>query len=215
MEEGVELEYTPSFRNILYADIQPSYNDSLTHHGIKGMHWGVRRYQNPDGSLTPKGKKRYKKSIDYISDIKKGNNAVREIVNDRYATARNNYEVNRDAKKEMIDDGSHTEESFRKMYPNYDIGTDYDKRTLDYHRDQIKLIDAMTKKLDDIDVTQQSYKRTKKLVDDIIDDSTIKLSDLKNNYVNSDEYIKYRDMINRTNAQSKRQTQKILDKYRL
>lgn len=34
-------------------------NDYLAHYGIKGMHWGVRRYQNPDGSLTAEGKKRY------------------------------------------------------------------------------------------------------------------------------------------------------------
>ena len=31
----------------------------LAHWGVKGMHWGVRRYQNKDGSLTPAGKKRY------------------------------------------------------------------------------------------------------------------------------------------------------------
>lgn len=31
----------------------------LTHHGILGMHWGIRRYQNPDGSLTEAGKERY------------------------------------------------------------------------------------------------------------------------------------------------------------
>lgn len=31
----------------------------ITHHGIKGMRWGIRRYQNEDGSLTPAGKKRY------------------------------------------------------------------------------------------------------------------------------------------------------------
>ena len=33
--------------------------DELMHHGIKGMKWGVRRYQNPDGTLTAEGRKRY------------------------------------------------------------------------------------------------------------------------------------------------------------
>ena len=31
----------------------------LYHYGVKGMKWGIRRYQNKDGSLTPKGKKRH------------------------------------------------------------------------------------------------------------------------------------------------------------
>ena len=34
-------------------------NNALQHHGIKGQKWGVRRFQNSDGSLTAKGKSRY------------------------------------------------------------------------------------------------------------------------------------------------------------
>ena len=34
-------------------------NNTLAHHGIKGQKWGIRRYQNEDGSLTEAGKKRY------------------------------------------------------------------------------------------------------------------------------------------------------------
>ena len=33
-------------------------NDYIQHYGIKGMKWGVRRYQNKDGTLTAEGKKR-------------------------------------------------------------------------------------------------------------------------------------------------------------
>ena len=33
------------------------YSDELCHYGIRGMRWGIRRYQNSDGSLTEAGKK--------------------------------------------------------------------------------------------------------------------------------------------------------------
>lgn len=39
-------------------------DDYLEHHGIPGMHWGIRRYQNKDGSLTSAGKIRYRDNGD-------------------------------------------------------------------------------------------------------------------------------------------------------
>ena len=49
------------------------YKTELYHHGIKGMKWGVRRYQNKDGSLTPAGKKRYDQDIQDNLSKKKDN----------------------------------------------------------------------------------------------------------------------------------------------
>ena len=43
--------------SLVHADDEGAY---LAHHGVKGQRWGVRRFQNPDGSLTEKGKRRIK-----------------------------------------------------------------------------------------------------------------------------------------------------------
>ena len=52
----------------------------LCHHGVKGQRWGVRRYQNKDGSLTPSGKKRYIKK--YSEEAKSlSNEELRSRVN--------------------------------------------------------------------------------------------------------------------------------------
>ena len=48
--------------NAKEGDNLGNYNDELYHYGILGMKWGVRRYQNKDGSLTRAGKKRYSES---------------------------------------------------------------------------------------------------------------------------------------------------------
>ena len=58
------------------------YNE-LYHWGIKGQRWGVRRYQNPDGSLTPAGKKRYQRilSDDAKEAQKLRNKSVGEMTN--------------------------------------------------------------------------------------------------------------------------------------
>lgn len=44
------------------------HNGELYHHGTKGMKWGIRRYQNKDGSLTPAGIKRYNREVQKLKD---------------------------------------------------------------------------------------------------------------------------------------------------
>lgn len=45
------------------------YQAELYHHGIKGQRWGIRRYQNPDGSLTSAGRKHQNRQLSRQSNI--------------------------------------------------------------------------------------------------------------------------------------------------
>ena len=54
------------------------HGNELYHHGVLGMKWGVRRYQNKDGSLTSAGKHRYSRK-----DARKKWNEYYDIANER------------------------------------------------------------------------------------------------------------------------------------
>ena len=71
-------------------------NNELYHHGVLGQKWGVRRYQNEDGSLTNAGKKRYydtKELNKQKSEIEKSRLAYKKSYSE-YDKARNEYFLN-------------------------------------------------------------------------------------------------------------------------
>lgn len=64
-------------------------NNSLSHHGVMGMKWGRRRYQNKDGSLTPAGKSRHDR--DTHDDYKKAHDRKNvKYMSDKELRERNN-----------------------------------------------------------------------------------------------------------------------------
>ena len=74
-----------------YISTAPLYDsDYLAHYGIKGQKWGIRRFQNPDGTLTAEGAKRYgtvKEMKKAVKDEYKKDNAMAKKLGNEAAIA--------------------------------------------------------------------------------------------------------------------------------
>lgn len=78
------------------------YNDQIWHWGVKGMKWGVRHYQNADGSLTDAGKRRYSSDIAANAKKKKDNRLSEEALNDPNRWVKED----RERTKRVVDSGN-------------------------------------------------------------------------------------------------------------
>lgn len=100
--------------------------DELYHYGILGMKWGVRRYQNKDGSLTDEGRRRlgldkYDKDHNTDTVVKKGTKVSRVISTPRYDEY-TDPEIGGSIKagKKYIDDILDKEKSYERKYVSVD-----------------------------------------------------------------------------------------------
>lgn len=103
----------------------------LYHHGIEGQKWGIRRYQNPDGTLTEKGKKHYAKL-----DLKWSNKNYNKIYNSTFKKS-----------KQELDDYVKNE-MYNKYYTNFQNKTFNKSMINDYNR---KMAELMNKNVGDIE----------------------------------------------------------------
>ena len=86
------------------------YSTELYHHGVKGMRWGVRNYQNADGTLTAEGRQRYggaygKKATatGYLKDVQ-----------------RIHRRVTADTMRQHLKEGLHINKNYRPLNRNHD-----------------------------------------------------------------------------------------------
>ena len=138
---------------MLYED-----NDCLVHHGIKGQRWGIRRFQNKDGTLTEEGKKRYNADSD--------NNEAKKIVYDkenghkRYAESE---KISKEGKQIFDNVFGKNDEIVRKFTQDEGIGfLENDPRIpglLDHINSKVKEIDTkMSESFHKVIKAEQSMK---------------------------------------------------------
>lgn len=140
--------------------------DELYHHGIKGMQWGKRRYQNPDGSLTPAGKKRYAKL-----ESKLNKNIERQTKADDKLLAGRDKNRSRISSKYDKQLDKVTDPLVRKNIQNkkdaaladFDLGTDGIKRAQKVgNENHNKIIELKMKAVSDPSIKEsKSYKQAK------------------------------------------------------
>lgn len=103
-------------------------DDELQHHGILGMRWGRRRYQNKDGSLTEKGKKRYNKET---AELKAEKRTLRNKLRVKKKEENlNKLKSERDALQKAVDEGETPEAKKERLMKSTNAKEIYENRGL-------------------------------------------------------------------------------------
>lgn len=135
---------------------QIPHSEELQHWGILGMKWGIRRYQNPDGSLTAEGRERYSKFKSGVS------NGVRVVGK---AAAKGAKVVGKTAVKGAKAAGNSVIRKFKIKHPSL--------MTADELRDYTQRLAAEKSVIDMREyIKSKTGSRAKKVISDIIEDGS-------------------------------------------
>lgn len=138
-----------------YSSEQIAFNNFLEHHGVKGQKWGVRRYQNPDGTLTERGKKRIQKTYKSVDKMyksfektaKKKESQAREAGKSGKAKMwKYVAEENRKARAERLKNiGNMTYEEFKKSKSRDRFLALYSQRYMDRNASAINMTSKLSR----------------------------------------------------------------------
>ena len=142
--------------------------DVLCHHGVKGMKWGVRRYQNKDGSLTPLGKE-HATSLDSNSIEKVSNKTNLKI-----AKGTTMYRISTSQKDKKDTRYMSYRDNDRNFYKGYW------KHILDESKPNAKIYEQTYTTTKDIFIP--SAKTRRKMLSDLLDDEEVIKSIYGDNY---------------------------------
>ncbi len=161
-------EFSTVTSKIKHSD---TYSDELYHHGILGQKWGVRRFQNKDGSVTSAGAKRYYEGDGEISGPKKPGAVKRFITNRRkkkeavrLAEEKVRKEAEDKAKKQAEQERIHGKDWAIKSGNAEQVRKYRDQMTNDELQRAINRVN-MYKQLDSVDKHDSNFDKAMKIVD--------------------------------------------------
>jgi hypothetical protein len=92
----------------------------IEHHGIKGQKWGIRRFQNEDGSLTEAGKKHYSKTISDVKERKKTFKERKNLSTEELRSRLTRYQLEDQLYDEVLKAQKHYPFTYQQVQQIYD-----------------------------------------------------------------------------------------------